>query len=155
MVDLHAGSLTLFAITDSNTSFPEGINPVDAASLIKCYLASLPEPLTTFELYNEIRGARSSIHMMSNILKKLPNVNYMTLEFVTALLLRVSQKSLLNKASNTSLSFTLVHLLMQTTTHLREGIYSLSCRPSTNKDCVLCACDDHHCFACASIRHTC
>ena len=108
MVDLHAGLLTLFAIADSNTSFPEGVDLVDAAALAKCYLASLLEPLTTFELYNEIRGARSSIHVMINILKKLPSVNYMTLEFVTALLLHISHKSLLNKANNTSLSFSLV-----------------------------------------------
>ena len=59
MVDLHAGLLTLFAIADSNTSFPEGVDLVDVAALAKCYLASLLEPLTTFELYNEIRGARS------------------------------------------------------------------------------------------------
>ncbi|CBI23441.3 hypothetical protein VitviT2T_015936 [Vitis vinifera] len=93
---------------DSNTSFPEGVDLVDAAALAKCYLASLLEPLTTFELYNEIRGACSSIHVMRNILKKLPSVNYMTLEFVIALLLHISHKSLLNKANNTSLSFSLV-----------------------------------------------
>lgn len=83
--------------SDSNASIPESANPVEVAALIKCYLASLPDPLTTFELYNEIKGARSSINAMRNILKRLPNVNYMTLEFVTALLLRVSQKALLNK----------------------------------------------------------
>ncbi|KAF3433179.1 hypothetical protein FNV43_RR24281 [Rhamnella rubrinervis] len=89
---------------DSNASLPESINPVDVAALIKCYLASLPEPLTTFELYNEIKCARSSIHAMRNILKRLPSVNYMTLEFITALLLRVSQKSLLNKMDTGSLA---------------------------------------------------
>jgi hypothetical protein len=65
--------------------------------LIKCYLASIPEPLTTFALYDELRDARVSIPDLRNILKRLPNVNYMTLEFVTALLLRVSRKSSLNK----------------------------------------------------------
>ncbi|KAF9690355.1 hypothetical protein SADUNF_Sadunf01G0187000 [Salix dunnii] len=85
---------------DSIASLPEGLNPIDVAFLTKCYLASLPEPLTTFELYDEIKGARSSIHVMKNILKKLPAVNYMTLEFITALLLRVSQKSLLNKSTS-------------------------------------------------------
>lgn len=77
------------------------------AALVKYYLASLPEPLTTLDLYNEIKGARSSVHSMRNILKKLPSVNYMTLEYVTALLLRVSQKSLLNKAGDISLSHSL------------------------------------------------
>ncbi|KAK3033247.1 hypothetical protein RJ639_033127 [Escallonia herrerae] len=86
---------------DSKASLPEAVNPVDVAALAKCYLASLPEPLTTFALHEEIRGARSSIHMMRNVLKRLPTVNYMTLELITALLLRVSQKSLLNKASLT------------------------------------------------------
>lgn len=66
---------------------------------MKGYLASLPEPLTTFEIYHEIRDARNSINEMRNILKKLPNVSYSTLEFITALLLRVSQKSSLNKVN--------------------------------------------------------
>ncbi|KAK6936882.1 Rho GTPase-activating protein domain [Dillenia turbinata] len=79
---------------DSNASLLESLNPVDVAALAKCYLASLPEPLTTFELYNEIRNARSSIVMMRNILKRLPTVNYMTLEFITALLLRMDVRSL-------------------------------------------------------------
>ncbi|KAK7856440.1 uncharacterized Rho GTPase-activating protein At5g61530 [Quercus suber] len=97
---------------DSNASLPEGVNPVDVAALAKCYLASLPEPLTTFELYDEIKGARSSIHSMRNILKRLPSVNYMTLEFITALLLRVSQKSLLNKMDARSLAMEMVPVII-------------------------------------------
>eukprot|EP00262_Sarcandra_glabra_P008960 TRINITY_DN22906_c0_g1_i1.p1 TRINITY_DN22906_c0_g1~~TRINITY_DN22906_c0_g1_i1.p1 ORF type:complete len:378 (-),score=56.94 TRINITY_DN22906_c0_g1_i1:296-1429(-) len=92
---------------DWNASLPEGVNPVDVAGLVKCYLASLPEPLATFELYHGIRDARSSINDMRNTLKRLPNVSYMTLEFVTALLLRVSQKSSLNKMDARSLSMEL------------------------------------------------
>lgn len=76
---------------------PENTNPLDIAILIKCYLASLPEPVATFDLYDEIKSARSSINVIRNVLKKLPTVNYMTLEFVTALMLRVCQKSVLNK----------------------------------------------------------
>ncbi|KAM1505716.1 hypothetical protein ACFX13_001762 [Malus domestica] len=79
---------------DSNAPLPEDVNPIDVAALVKCYLATLPEPLTTFELYNEIKGARSSIHAIRNMLRRLPTVNYTTLEFVTALLFRVSQKSM-------------------------------------------------------------
>lgn len=97
---------------DSNASLPDGLNPVDVAALSKYYLASLPEPLTTFELYNEIIGARSSINLLRNILKKLPAVNYMTLEFVTALLLRVSQKSLLNKMDTRSLAMEMAHVII-------------------------------------------
>lgn len=84
-------------LADPSASIPEGVNPVDVAALMKYYLASLPTPLTTFELYNEIKDARSSVSRMRKSLLKLSNVNYNTLEFITALLLRVSQKSLLNK----------------------------------------------------------
>ena len=84
-------------VSDSAASVPEGSNPVDVAALVKYYLASLPEPLTTLELYDEIKGARTNIYSMRNILKRLSSVNCMTLEFITALLLRASQKSLLNK----------------------------------------------------------
>lgn len=94
-------------ISDPNASLPEGVNPFDVAALAKYYLASLPEPLTTLELYDEIKGARSSIHAMRNTLKKLSNVNFMTLEYVTALLLRVSQKSLLNKVGSISVLLSL------------------------------------------------
>ncbi|KAG6698884.1 hypothetical protein I3842_08G041800 [Carya illinoinensis] len=97
---------------DSNALLPEGVNPVDVAALAKCYLASLPEPLTTSELYNEIRGAHSSIHAMRNILKRLPSVNYTTLEFITALLLRVSQKSLLNKMDARSLAMEIAPVII-------------------------------------------
>ncbi|GMP23987.1 hypothetical protein CsSME_00001402 [Camellia sinensis var. sinensis] len=105
---------------DSNASLPEGIDPVDVAALVKCYLASLPEPLTTFELYNEIRDARSSINVMRNILKKLPTVNYMTLELITALLLRVSQKSLLNKMDARSLGMEMAPIIMWQKGHRLE-----------------------------------
>lgn len=112
MLDIH--------FSDPNAPLPEGTNPVDVAALAKCYLASLPEPLVTFELYNEIRGARTSINALRNIFKKLPNVNYMTLEFTTALLLRVSQKALLNKAGTLSLFLSLVvqaYLFVQSCLH--------------------------------------
>ncbi|CAA0834544.1 Uncharacterized Rho GTPase-activating protein [Striga hermonthica] len=97
---------------DPNALLPEGVRPVDVAALIKCYIASLPEPLTTFQLHNDIRNARSSIHLMRNTLKKLPTVNYMTLELVTALLLRVSHKSSLNKMDSRSLAMEMAPLIM-------------------------------------------
>ncbi|XP_044469060.1 uncharacterized Rho GTPase-activating protein At5g61530-like [Mangifera indica] len=95
-----------------NASLPEGVNPIDVAALVKYYLASLPEPLATFELYNDIKGACSSIHAMQNILKKLPSVNYMTLEYITALLLHVSQKSLFNKMDPRSLAMEMAPVIM-------------------------------------------
>ncbi|KAK7327316.1 hypothetical protein VNO80_31558 [Phaseolus coccineus] len=97
---------------DCTASVPEGTNPIDVAALVKYYLASLPEPLITLELYNEIRGARSSIYSTRNILKRLSSVNYMTLEFITALLLRVSQKSLLNKMDARTLAIEMAPVIM-------------------------------------------
>ncbi|XP_010258815.1 PREDICTED: uncharacterized Rho GTPase-activating protein At5g61530 isoform X2 [Nelumbo nucifera] len=97
---------------DYNASLSESANPVDVAFLVKCYLASLPEPLATFDLYHEIISARSSIHSMKNILKRLPNVNYMTLEFITALLLRVSLKSPLNKMDARALAMEMAPIII-------------------------------------------
>ncbi|OVA04674.1 Rho GTPase-activating protein domain [Macleaya cordata] len=97
---------------DWRASLPEGVNPVDIAILVKCYIASLPEPLITFDLYHEVRNARSSIPAMRNILKRLPSVNYMTLEYLTALLLRVSQKSPLNKMDASRLSMEMAPLII-------------------------------------------
>lgn len=97
---------------DLNAPLPESVNPIDVAALVKCYLASLPQPLITPDLHNEVRGARSSIPQMRNILKKLPTVNYMTLELITALLLRVSQKSLLNKMDAGSLAMEMAPIVM-------------------------------------------
>ncbi|CAD5176003.1 unnamed protein product [Musa acuminata subsp. malaccensis] len=109
---------------DWNGSIPEGVSPIDVAALVKCYLASLPEPLTTFALYHEIRNARSSISELRDSLKKLPNVNFMTLEFVTALLLQVSQKSLLNKMDAHSLSVELAPVIMRQQGDPRADFYS-------------------------------
>ncbi|CAH9060197.1 unnamed protein product [Cuscuta epithymum] len=97
---------------DPSAALPEGVNPLDVAALIKCYLASLPEPLTTFQLYEEIRVSRSSIPKMRNILKKLSTVNYMTLELITALLLRVSQKSPVNEMDARSLAIEMSPIIM-------------------------------------------
>ncbi|CAN0916030.1 Uncharacterized Rho GTPase-activating protein At5g61530 [Linum grandiflorum] len=97
---------------DLNALLPDGINPIDVAFLMKCYLASVPEPLTTFEHYDAIKGARSNVSAMRNTLKRLPTVNYMTLEFITALLLRVSQKSLLNKMDARSLATEIAPVVM-------------------------------------------
>lgn len=109
---------------DWNATLPDGVSPVEVAALIKCYLASLPEPLTTFGLYHDIREAQSSIPDMRNILKKLPNASYMTLEFVTALLLRVSQKSSVNKMDASSLAVELAPVIMRQKGDLRADFCS-------------------------------
>ncbi|PIN09151.1 hypothetical protein CDL12_18268 [Handroanthus impetiginosus] len=105
---------------DPNALLPEGVTAVDVATLVKCYVASLPEALTTFEMYNDIINARSNIHLMGNTLKKLPDVNYMTLELITALLLRVSQKSLLNKMDDRCLAMEMAPIIMWRKGHRPE-----------------------------------
>ncbi|KAK1262522.1 hypothetical protein QJS04_geneDACA018428 [Acorus gramineus] len=98
---------------DSNSSLPDGVNPIDVAALMKCYLASLPDPLTTFALYHDIRNnARCSTEELKNVLRRLSNVNYMTLELITALLLRVSQKASLNKMDAHSLAVEFAPIIM-------------------------------------------
>lgn len=89
---------------DSKAPLPEGVSPIDVAALLKIYLLSLPEPIISFDLYDEIKNARSNVQRLRNILKKLSSVNHSTLEFITALLLRVSQKSALNKMDAHSLA---------------------------------------------------
>ncbi|KAJ0236351.1 putative Rho GTPase-activating protein [Hirschfeldia incana] len=97
---------------DPSASIPEGVNPLDVAALMKYYLASLPTPLTTFELYNEIKDARSSVARLRKSLQKLSSVNYNTLEFITALLLRVSEKAQLNKMDSHSLAMEMAPVIM-------------------------------------------
>ncbi|XP_011076419.1 uncharacterized Rho GTPase-activating protein At5g61530 isoform X1 [Sesamum indicum] len=115
---------------EPNASLPEGLKAVDVAALIKYYIASLPEPLTTFELYNDIKNARSSIHLMREILKKLPTVNYMTLELITSLLLRVSQKSLLNGMDARSLAIEMAPIIMWQKGHRPEHYEHFCDQPS-------------------------
>ncbi|EPS70752.1 hypothetical protein M569_04008 [Genlisea aurea] len=97
---------------DPDYPLPEGLSAVDVAALMKCYITSLPEPLTTFELYPKIRNAHSSIPAMRSILKNLPSANYMTLELITALLLRVSERAVLNKMDARSLAVEMAPILM-------------------------------------------
>ncbi|KAL4582579.1 hypothetical protein LXL04_007132 [Taraxacum kok-saghyz] len=54
---------------DLYAPLPEYVNANDIAALVKCYLASLPQPLITSDLHNEVRGSCFSIPQMRNILK--------------------------------------------------------------------------------------
>lgn len=83
--------------TDWNATLPEGVSAVDVAALLKLYLSMLPEPLLTVELYDDVVDARGSDRLLRQYLCTLPAANYSTLECLTALLLRISQKSALNK----------------------------------------------------------
>ncbi|XP_057863114.1 uncharacterized Rho GTPase-activating protein At5g61530 [Cryptomeria japonica] len=97
---------------DGNASLPEGTSPIDAAALVKIYLLSLPEPIIPFDLYDDIKDARGNTRQLGIILKRLPHVNHSTLEFVTALLLRVSQKCGLNNMDAHSLAVEMAPTLL-------------------------------------------
>eukprot|EP01018_Ginkgo_biloba_P021737 Gb_01164 [translate_table: standard] len=97
---------------DWNASLPEDASPCDVAALLKIYLMTLPEPILTFGLYDEIKGARGSPRQLREILKRLPNVNYSTIECLTALLLQISQKSILNKMDAHNLAIELAPAML-------------------------------------------
>jgi hypothetical protein len=78
---------------------PDGVSPIDVAALLKLHLCMLPAPLLTFELYDDIIDARGSDSLLRQCLANLPAANYYTIECLSALLLRISQKSALNKVA--------------------------------------------------------
>ena len=83
--------------SDWNAIIPEGTSPNDVAALLKTYLQMLPEPLLTYAVYDEVKEARGNARQLSDILRTIPYAHYSTLECLLALLLRISQKSALNK----------------------------------------------------------
>ncbi|KAI5073384.1 hypothetical protein GOP47_0011397 [Adiantum capillus-veneris] len=97
---------------DWNTVIPEGTSPLDVAALLKRYLQMLPEPLLTYPVYNEIKEARGNVQQLADLLRTIPYAHYSTLECITLLLLRVSQKSALNKMDAHNLAFELAPYLL-------------------------------------------
>lgn len=80
------------------------------ASVLKCYLRSLPEPLLTFELYNEIMNV-SQINneqqkktAILHILKQLPEVNYNNLRYLMKFLSLLSENNQRNKMSTSNIA---------------------------------------------------
>ncbi|GBG72810.1 hypothetical protein CBR_g12377 [Chara braunii] len=83
---------------DREASIPPGTSPATVGALIKHYFSVLPEPVLTWALYDDIVDAHgSSFRRLREIMGALPPANRATLECITALLLRVSKKSSLNK----------------------------------------------------------
>ncbi|CAK9221721.1 unnamed protein product [Sphagnum troendelagicum] len=97
---------------DWNAALPDGVSPIDVAALLKLYLCMLPAPLLTFELYDDIVDARGNDHLLCRYLATLPTANYSTIECICALLLRISQKSALNKMDAHSLAIELSPALL-------------------------------------------
>lgn len=70
---------------------------MDVAALLKVFFQMLPEPLLMFENYDAFVAARGNVARLREVIACLPPANYLTLECLTALLLRISQKSTINK----------------------------------------------------------
>ncbi|KAL3695246.1 hypothetical protein R1sor_009322 [Riccia sorocarpa] len=96
---------------DPNASL-QGASPIDVAALLKVFLHMLPEPILMFENYEAFAGARGNVVRIRQLVSALPPSNYFTLECLTALLLRISQKSTVNKMDSHSLAFELAPVLL-------------------------------------------
>uniref|UniRef100_A0A3P9JIY8 Rho GTPase activating protein 1 n=1 Tax=Oryzias latipes TaxID=8090 RepID=A0A3P9JIY8_ORYLA len=80
-----------------------------AAVILKTFLRELPEPLLTFQLYNDIVnfGSVSSdcrVEVMKTMLESLPEENYASLRYLITFLAQVSNNSEVNKMTTSNLA---------------------------------------------------
>uniref|UniRef100_G3PRB7 Rho GTPase activating protein 1 n=1 Tax=Gasterosteus aculeatus aculeatus TaxID=481459 RepID=G3PRB7_GASAC len=80
-----------------------------AAVILKTFLRELPEPLLTYQLYNDIINfsAVSSDNqesLMKTLVESLPEENYEALRFLITFLAQVSANSEVNKMTNSNLA---------------------------------------------------
>uniref|UniRef100_A0A673X426 Rho GTPase activating protein 1 n=1 Tax=Salmo trutta TaxID=8032 RepID=A0A673X426_SALTR len=80
-----------------------------AAVILKTFLRELPEPLLTYQLYNDIVNfhnvdSSSQVTAIRNMLVMLPEENYASLKFLIEFLVQVSAQSEINKMNNANLA---------------------------------------------------
>ncbi|XP_053472432.1 rho GTPase-activating protein 1 [Ictalurus furcatus] len=80
-----------------------------AAVILKTFLRELPEPLLTYNLYDEVVtfhrvDSASQAVTIQNMLMSLPEENYASLRFLVQFLAQVSAESEMNKMTNTNLA---------------------------------------------------
>ncbi|CAG5934393.1 unnamed protein product [Menidia menidia] len=80
-----------------------------AAVILKTFLRELPEPLLTFQLYNDIVNFTSvssdnQVDVMRNLLDSLPEENRASLRYLITFLAQVSANSEVNKMTNSNLA---------------------------------------------------
>ncbi|XP_068612423.1 rho GTPase-activating protein 1 [Brachionichthys hirsutus] len=80
-----------------------------AAVILKTFLRELPEPLLTFQLYNDIVNfasvpSDSQATVMAALLESLPEENYTSLRYLITFLAQVSANSDVNKMTNSNLA---------------------------------------------------
>ncbi|XP_063043989.1 rho GTPase-activating protein 1 isoform X2 [Engraulis encrasicolus] len=80
-----------------------------AAVILKTFLRELPEPLLTYQLYNDIINFQNvdkdaQVVTIQNLLAMLPQENYASLKYLILFLAEVSAQSEINKMNNSNLA---------------------------------------------------
>eukprot|EP00002_Diphylleia_rotans_P027864 TRINITY_DN560_c0_g2_i10.p1 TRINITY_DN560_c0_g2~~TRINITY_DN560_c0_g2_i10.p1 ORF type:complete len:718 (+),score=116.30 TRINITY_DN560_c0_g2_i10:88-2241(+) len=81
------------------SSIPESTDPHVVAGLLKIFFRQLPEPLLTYELYEEftqltaLENSKVKIQKLSMLISHLPPAHYATLQALSELLVEVAKKS--------------------------------------------------------------
>lgn len=89
------------------------MDPHAVAGALKCYLRELPEPLMTFELYNDwfkAAGEKDLTEKMEQfrvLLKKLPLENYNNLRYLIQFLSLLSEQQAINKMTPSNIAIVL------------------------------------------------
>ncbi|KAA0725257.1 SH3 domain-binding protein 1 [Triplophysa tibetana] len=88
-------------------------DPHAVAGAFKCYLRELPEPLMTFELYNDwFRAAAEKetdekLNLLRETLQKLPTENYNNLRYLVQFLSHLSEYQAVNKMTPSNIAIVL------------------------------------------------
>nr|XP_046232715.1 SH3 domain-binding protein 1 [Scatophagus argus] len=89
------------------------MDPHAVAGALKCYLRELPEPLMTFELYNDwfkAAGEKDLTEKLEHfklLLKKLPPENYNNLRYLIQFLSLLSEQQAINKMTPSNIAIVL------------------------------------------------
>ncbi|XP_049915200.1 SH3 domain-binding protein 1 [Epinephelus moara] len=89
------------------------MDPHAVAGALKCYLRELPEPLMTFELYNDWfkaageKDLNEKLEQFKVLLKKLPPENYNNLRYLIQFLSLLSEQQAVNKMTPSNIAIVL------------------------------------------------
>jgi len=97
--------------TGKDVNFNEEKNPHNVASLLKLYLRELPEPLFTYERYDDFIKASASSHGIKDrlaglrkLILELPPFNKTVLEYLVRFLHNLSKRWKINKMTPSNLA---------------------------------------------------
>ncbi|XP_051530155.1 SH3 domain-binding protein 1-like [Myxocyprinus asiaticus] len=88
-------------------------DPHAVAGALKCYLRELPEPLMTFELYNDWfkaageKDTDEKLKQLQMALQKLPTENYNNLRYLVQFLSHLSEQQAVNKMTPSNIAIVL------------------------------------------------